>query len=112
MQRTLKNKTFLLIAGLAIGLVTLFSHSLRVEIGQVKKQTSEQSSETPNETFIVAPSVAITVNLFSFHVDGWLSNAPTFYPIKKVLKVVPSFQKAATDFFQTLFRYIISPNAP
>jgi hypothetical protein len=112
MQRTLKNKTFLLIAGLAIGLVTLFSHSLRVEIGQVKKQTSEQSSEGPSQTIIVAPSLAVTVNLFSFHVDGWFVNAPSFYPIKKVLKVVPSFQKAATDFFQTLFRYIISPNAP
>lgn len=112
MQRILKNKKFLLVAGLAIGLVTLFSHSLRVEINNGKKQTTEQTSESNQQTIVVVPSDAVTVNFFSFHADGLLGIEPVLYPIKKVLKVVPFFQKTTTHYFQTLFRFIISPNAP
>ena len=102
----------MLVAGLIIGLVTLFSHSLRVEIGRGKNQTSEKTSEAKHKVVIVAPSDAITVNFFTLQIDGFLEIAPVFYPIKKILKVVPSFQKTTISFFQTLFRYIISPNAP
>ena len=112
MRNILENKRFLLISGLLIGLVTLFSHSLRVEISSEKKQTTEQSSEAKQQAVIVAPSDAVTVNFFSLQVDGFLEIAPVFYPIKKTLKVVPVFQKATNTYFQILFRFIISPNAP
>jgi hypothetical protein len=112
MQRILKNKRFLLVAGVAIGLVTLFSHSLRVEISNGKKQSSELTADAGQHSIIVVPSDAVTVNLFSFHADGLLQIAPALYSIKKVLKVVPFFQKTTTHYFQTLFRFIISPNAP
>jgi len=112
MRKVIKNKRFLLIAGLAIGLVTLFSHSLRLEISSGKKQTSEQTSETQQKTIVVAPSDAITVNFFSLQVDVYLETSPVFQSVQKVLKVVPTFQKTTIAFFQTLFRFIISPNAP
>lgn len=101
-----------MIAGLAIGLVTLFSHSLRVEINTGKSQTTEQSAESGKQAVIVAPSDAVTVNFFSLQVDGFLELAPVFKSVKKVLKVVPVFEKNTTSLFQTLFRFIISPNAP
>jgi hypothetical protein len=112
MSRVFKNKRFLLVAGLAIGLVTLFSHSLRVEIRTGKNQATEQTSGANQKTVIVTPSDAVTVNFFTLQVDVSLAITPVFQPVKKVFKVIPVFQRKISSYYQTLFRYIISPNAP
>ncbi len=113
-RNVIKNKRFLLIAGLVIGLVTLFSHSLRVEIQnrQEKNQGAEQKSESKQDVVVVLPSYAVTVNFFTLHIDGFLEITPVFKSVKKALKVFPTFQKKTNSYFQTLFRFIISPNAP
>ena len=112
MLRLLKNKRFLLVAGLLVGLVTLFSHSLRVEIRSGKNLATDQTSGANQKTVIVTPSDAVTVNFFTLHADGFLEISPIFHPEKKISKVAPIFQKKTTAFFRTLFRFIISPNAP
>ena len=112
MRNVLKNKRFILVACLSIGLVTLFSHSVRVEIGELKKHDTEQTSEAKGHAIIVSPSDAVTVNFFTLHADGFLEIAPVFHPAKKILKVAPTFQKTTNTYFRTLFRFIISPNAP
>ena len=112
MRNIFKNKRFVLVAGIAVGLITLFSHSLRVEIGGGKDQATEQTSEGDHQAIIVAPSDAVTVSFFSLQTDAFQEIAPVFYPAKKILKVVQPFQRATLPHFRTLFRFIISPNAP
>jgi hypothetical protein len=111
MSKVFKNKNVLLVAGLLVGLVTLFSHSLRVEIKSIKAAT-EQKAETEQQTVVIAPSDAVTVNAFTFSVDGFLEIAPAFKKVEETIKAVPVIAEKATSFFQTLFRYIIAPNAP
>jgi len=112
-MKVFKNKRLLLVAGLMVGLVTLFSHSLRVEVPtKIDKNTTEQSSGEEGRVVVIAPSDAVTVNLLTLQVDGFIELTPVFQQVKKVYKVVPSFRKHSTTFFQTLFRFIISPNAP
>lgn len=112
MRNIFKNKRFVLVAGIAIGLVTLFSHSIRVEIGNGKDPAKEQTMEGGHQAIIVAPSDAVTVSFFSLQADTFLEIASVFYPAKKILKIVQPFQRATLPHFRTLFRFIISPNAP
>jgi hypothetical protein len=111
MNALFKNKKVLLVAGLLVGLVTLFSHSLRVEIKSGKVAT-EQKAETEQQTVIVAPSDAVTVNAFTLQVDGFLEIAPIFKPVKEIIKTAPIITGRVSPIFQTLFRFIIAPNAP
>lgn len=111
MNALFKNKKVLLVAGLLVGLVTLFSHSLRVEIPSGKVAT-EQKAGTEQQTVIVAPSDAVTVNAFTLQVDGFLEIAPVFKPVKQIVQTVPVICGKVTPIFQTLFRFIIAPNAP
>jgi hypothetical protein len=111
MSKMFKNKNVLLVAGLLVGLVTLFSHSLRVEIKSGKVAT-EQKAEAEQKTVIIAPSDAVTVNAFTLQVDGFLEISPVFQAVKETVKAVPTYCGKATSLFQTLFRYVISPNAP
>lgn len=99
-------------ACMVIGLATLLSHSLKVEIKGKSKSSTEQTSEANNKTVVISSSDAVTVNFFTLSVDGFLEITPLFQPVKKVYKIVPVFQKATTAYQQTLFRFIISPNAP
>lgn len=111
MSKVFKNKNVLLVAGLLVGLVTLFSHSLRVEFKPTQSAT-EQKAETEQQAVVIAPSDAVTVNAFSFEMEGFMEIAPTFQKIEETIKAVPVYSEKASSFFQTLFRYIISPNAP
>lgn len=111
MSKLFKNKNVLIVAGLLVGLVTLFSHSLRVEI-KSGKPSAEQKAETEQQTVIIAPSDAVTVNAFTLQTDGFLEIAPVFKPVKEVVKAAPAIVQNTTSFFQTLFRFIIAPNAP
>lgn len=111
MHKLFKNKNVLLIAGLLVGLVTLFSHSLRVEIKPAKAAT-EQKAESEKQVLVIAPSDAVTVNAFSLQVDGFLEIAPIFKPVQEIVKAAPVVVQKTSAYFQTLFRYIISPNAP
>lgn len=111
MSKVFKNKNVLLVAGLLVGLMTLFSHSLRVEIKPAKAAT-EQKAGAEQQSVVIAPSDAVTVNAFSFEVDGFLEIAPAFQKVEETIKAVPVYCEKASAFFQTLFRYIISPNAP
>jgi hypothetical protein len=111
MRKAVNNKTFLLVAGLLIGLVTLFSHSLRLEIRSEDPQ-SGKSKETTEQTVIIAPSDAVTVNAFSFHADSLFEIAPVFQSIEKIVEGTPVIIRKTTSYFHTLFRFIISPNAP
>ena len=111
MNALFKNKKVLLVAGLLVGLVTLFSHSLRVEIKSGKAATG-QKAETEQQTVIVAPSDAITVNTFTLQVDGFLEIAPVFKPVKQIVLAVPVICGKVAPIFHTLFRFIIAPNAP
>ena len=99
-------------ACLVIGAVTLLSHSLKVEIKGKSKVSTEQTSEAAGKTVVITSSDAVTVNFFTLQVDGFLEISPVFNPVKKVFKVVPVFQKLTTAYQHTLFRFIISPNAP
>jgi hypothetical protein len=110
MSKVFKNKNVLLVAGLLVGLVTLFSHSLRVEIKPAKAAT-EQKAET-EQAVVITPSDAVTVNAFNFAVDGFLEIAPVFQQVEETFKAIPVYCGKATSLFQTLFRYTISPNAP
>jgi hypothetical protein len=112
MRKILKNKRFMLVAGLAIGLVTLFSHSLRVEIGNSKSQSAEQATESQHQAVIVSPSDAVTVNFLSLPADGFLEAPHVLHHTKNIIKVAATFPMATVPYFRTLFRYIISPNAP
>src|SRR5689334_12220244 len=111
MRSAVNNKTFLLVAGLLIGLVTLFSHSLRLEIKNEKAQ-SGKAKETTEQTVIIAPSVAVTVNAFVFQADALFEISPVFQSIEKITVGAPVIISTTTEYFQTLFRFIISPNAP
>lgn len=111
MRNAFNNKYFLLVAGLLIGLVTLFSHSLRLEV-KSGKATTEQTQEGSGKTFVIVPSDAVTVNAFAFHADVWVEIAPTFRAVEKIKTAIPVVGRTATTLFQTLFRFIISPNAP
>ena len=111
MSKVFKNKNVLLVAGLLVGLVTLFSHSLRVEIKSDKIAT-EKKAETEQQTIVFAPSDAVTVNAFTLQVDGFLEVSPAYQSIKETAKAIPVYFKKTSSLFQTLFRYIISPNAP
>lgn len=111
MSKVFKNKNVLVVAGLLVGLVTLFSHSWRVEFKPTQVAT-EQKADTEQQTVVIVPSDAVTVNAFSFEIDGFLQIAPAFQKVEETIKAVPVFCEKATSFFQTLFRYIISPNAP
>ena len=112
MRSTANNKFLLLLACLVIGVATLLSHSLKVEIKNNKKAATEQTADTNKKTVVITSSDAVMVNFLTLHIDGFLELSPIFKPVKKAIKVVPVFQKAATAYQQTLFRFIISPNAP
>jgi hypothetical protein len=111
MNKLFKNKNVLLVAGLLVGLVTLFSHSFRVEIKPAKAAT-EQKADTEQPAVVITPSAAVTVNAFTFQVDGLFALAPLFQKVEEAVKAVPVYAEKTSSFFQTLFRYIISPNAP
>lgn len=111
MRNAVNNKTLLLVFGLLVGLATLFSHSLRVEIKNSKPKT-EQTQDPNEQKVVITPSDAVTVNAFSFHVDSFFEIAPVFRSIENITKAAPAVQKTASTYFQTLFRFIISPNAP
>jgi hypothetical protein len=112
MRSIVNNKTHLFIACLFVGLVTLLAHSLRVEIKSKPKANTEQASGSSQASVFITPSAAVTVNFFTLHVDGFLEISPVFQTVKKVFKAVPEFHKATASFHQTLFRFIIAPNAP
>jgi hypothetical protein len=99
-------------ACLVIGLVTLLSHSLKVEITNNKKAAAGQTSDTSKKTVVITSSDAITVNFLTLHIDGFLELSPIFKLVKKAFKVAPVFYQATTSYQHTLFRFIISPNAP
>lgn len=105
------NKKLVIALGLLIGLATLFSHSFRVEIRKETKAGTEQS-EKSSQAIIVSPSAAVTVNAFSFQPEGFLQLAPMYEPIQSTVKAVPVFVQRTSAYFQTLFRFIIAPNAP
>lgn len=111
MRKMVNNKNLLLAISLIIGLATLLSHSVKVEIKSDKKVNTEQTSGE-QQPVINTPSDALTVNFFTLQIDGLLEIIPVFQSVEKVFKVVPVFQKETTSFQQTLFRFIIAPNAP
>ena len=111
MRNAINNKRFLLVAGLLVGLVTLFSHSIRLEIRSEKSQEGK-AKETTEQTIIITPSDAVTVNAFSFEVDALFEIAQAFQSVREISAAAPVLQQSVTTYFQTLFRFIISPNAP
>ena len=91
-----------------VGIATLFSHSLRVEI---KKEAKAGQPQEQQQTVIISPSDAVTSNSFTFETDTLIEISPVFESVEKIKETVPVVQRTVS-YFHTLFRFIISPNAP
>lgn len=114
MRKTFQYRPVMMVAGVLAALIILFSQSFYHEAqSNLKKIQSEQSSdqEVP-QTFISAPSDAVvnsTVENVNEQVPSLLEELFTTDEEAEAVSIIPTF---FGNFFQTLFRAIISPNAP
>lgn len=109
MRKVINNRTLLLVIGLIVGLATLLSHSVRLEISKPK---TEQSKESGEQKVVITPSDAVTVHAFVFQVDSAMEVSAVYQSAEKITKAVPVIQKTVSTYFRALFRFIIAPNAP
>ncbi|HRI77920.1 MAG TPA: hypothetical protein PLR06_00160 [Cyclobacteriaceae bacterium] len=106
-----------LIAGILAALVILFSQALRQEtsnyLSKIKAEQDSQSAESDKDVIIVAPSEAVPSGQSVEVADADPSLIREIVPGEEVSSGAPRILKSfLTDFFKTLFRVYISPQAP
>ncbi|NOT74623.1 MAG: hypothetical protein HOP08_06820 [Cyclobacteriaceae bacterium] len=121
----MKRKAFLrnlmLTGGILAAVIILFSQTFQAETRQFMsrieashaKKNAEKSREGEKKVVIAAPADAVTPGVAAEMED----NNPSlireiFYSDNGELKLSTVSKKLVTDFFKTLFRVVISPQAP
>lgn len=104
----------MMMAGVLAAVVILFSQSFYHEAqSNLEKIKSEQSAEqNTKQTFITSPSDAVvnsTVENVNEQVPSLLEELFTTDEEAEAVSLVPTF---FANYFKTLFRAFISPNAP
>lgn len=114
MRKTLQYRPVMMVAGVLAAVIILFSQSFYHEAqSNLEKIKSEQSHDKDTQqTFISAPSDAVvnsTVENVNEQVPSLLEELFTTDEEAKAVSIVPTL---FANFFKTLFRASISPNAP
>ena len=104
-------------AGILTALVILFSQALRHEtsdfLSKIKAEQASKSTENDKAIIIAAPSEAVTSSQAVEVGDADPSLIREIVSSEKQSSGVPALCKTfLTDFFKTLFRVYISPQAP
>ncbi|MCW5911933.1 MAG: hypothetical protein KIT62_12710 [Cyclobacteriaceae bacterium] len=103
----------LMVAGLLAAAVIVLSHGFTAQESVAEKKPTEQSRETEPQTVISAPTVAVTQSS-AVQVDEQVPQAllEVLSEPKAQSVVIPVAEQIFSNFLKTLFRVIISPNAP
>lgn len=101
-----------LIFGLAMALLLFFQQPYVIENPDKVVKTEQNEKEEPQAEFhMLAYDVLLPVMQFNlFHSFDLLLEIPN--PNKEDFTILESVEKAYHNYFYTLFRLIISPNAP
>jgi hypothetical protein len=101
-----------LIFGLAMAMLLFFQQPYVAENSEKADKTEPKDQEKPNaEYHVMAYDVLLPVMQFNlFHSFDLLLEIPN--PDKEDFTLLEYVEKAYHNFFHTLFRLIISPNAP
>jgi len=101
-----------LIFGLAMAMLLFFQQPYVAEISDKVEKTEQSEKEKPEAEYrMLAYDVLLPVMQFNlFHSFDLLLEIPN--PNKENLTILECVEKAYHNYFHTLFRLIISPNAP
>lgn len=113
----MRNKSFyrgiLIIAGFLAAAVIVFSHAASSRVLKAeKKATTEQTDKQESKTTINAPDEALTVSAVQVDEQAPDSLLEVLPEPEADDAVIPTTKKLAGTFLRTLFRVVISPNAP
>ena len=114
MRKTFQYRPVMMVAGVLAAVVILFSQSFFYQAqSNLEKIKSEQSpDQDAHQTFVSAPSDAVvnsSVENVNEQVPSLLEELFTTDVEAKAVSIVPTL---FANFFKTLFRASISPNAP
>jgi len=114
MRKTLLYRPVMMIAGVMAAVIILFSQSFyhQAQSDLEKIKTEQGSKQDSQQTFISAPSDAVvnsTVENVNEQVPTLLEELFTTDEEADAVAITHTF---FSSFFKTLFRAIISPNAP
>lgn len=111
-----KNRLLVILLGFTVALFTLASGYVKTDIAEEKEtkevtQTSDKKSPESQATLSVFDAIpnVLQINLPTF-LDILISEIEIV--IEEKLEIDQIREKGTTEFFRTLFRRIISPNAP
>ena len=110
---------FVRVLVLAMGMLSVSSplfeqtlqNSIDHRVSEAEAQNQKSGDETDQE--IVVPAFQATLSTFSLHLDSYpivLPDLPELFQVKGYIGQLYVF--SSYSFFKTLFRHIISPNAP
>ncbi len=115
MRKNFQNRPLMMIAGVLAAAIILFSqsfyHEAQSNIERIKSEQSSPEKDVP-QTVISAPSDAVvnsSVENVNEQVPTLLEELFTTDQESKAVSIVPTF---FANFFKTLVRAFISPNAP
>lgn len=116
-ESTYKQSSTLLVV-ILLGMAVLVYHTTQtyvnaVQLAHIEKSTNEQNKDTPDSHKEVYTASDVILSVSSIHLDQ------EFYQIKEIVfgdeedsEDVPYLTIHFTSYFRTLFRQVISPNAP
>ena len=111
-----QSTTFLLV--ILLGMVVLVYHTAQTyvsvkQVAEVNTTDGKANEKTPDSQKQVSASPDVILSVSSIHLDQ------EFYQIKEIVfgveedsEDVPHTTENFTSYFRTLFRQVISPNAP
>jgi len=111
------SRNLTLLTGILAAMVILFSQALRNEtsdfLSKIKAEQTSKSAESDKDIVIAAPSDAVPSGQSAEVGDADPSLIREIVPGEEVSSGNPAVYKTfLTDFFKTLFRVYISPQAP
>jgi len=111
MKKKTLSRIFMIASGILAAVIIVFSQSYYQQSELTQKNDSEKKDKS-EKVMVSAPSDAVTSNSLVKLSENTATPAPSSFSITEIKSFVKIEKKVFVRFFRTLFRVVISPNAP
>ena len=111
MKKKTLSRIFMIASGILAAVIIVFSQSYYQQSELTQKNDSEKKDKS-EKVMVSAPSDAVTSNSLVKLSENTAISVPSSFSITEIKSFVKIEKKVFVRFFRTLFRVVISPNAP
>jgi hypothetical protein len=111
MKKKTLSRIFMIASGILAAVIIVFSQSYYQQSELTQKNDSEKKAKS-EKVMVSAPSDAVTSNSLVKLSENTATPVPPSFSSSEIKSIVKIEKKVFVRFFRTLFRVVISPNAP